>query len=233
MTDPIKAAREALVRIADGSSCKTTNPGAVAVYGLTRSEVHNIARGALDAIESAPNDKHLLEIIKSAFIEGRYYDGFDKPPEERASVILTSLRPYLRQPEQLPTDSVIEDYAAIKQERDALMDKLRLTDLPAEGVRTKLDEWQAAYAALFNQLQEVCASKRESVALTDQQRMALWKELFAHAVTIPLSVSSTRRSGQNGLRNVEEVVCSFLSAIEKRHTILPKNQDDVIEGGKS
>ncbi len=68
------------------------------------------------------------------------------------------------------------------------------------------------------------ATKRESGAgLNNEQRAALWKKLFAHAVTVPLIISSTRRSGENGLRNIEEVVCSFLNAIEKHYTISLKS----------
>lgn len=40
------------------------------------------------------------------------------------------------------------------QEIAALKGDLRLEDLPPEGARTKLDEWQACYAALFRQMNE-------------------------------------------------------------------------------
>lgn len=64
--------------------------------------------------------------------------------------------------------------APLLQEISALKGELKLEDLPPESKRTKLDEWQACYAALFRQMQEAITQQaplleavREAYAFLD------------------------------------------------------------------
>lgn len=67
----------------------------------------------------------------------------------------------------LPENSINQTWSAaidavtapLLQEIAALKGELKLEDLPPEPERTKLDEWQACYAALFRQMNEAVAKQ--------------------------------------------------------------------------
>jgi len=49
-------------------------------------------------------------------------------------------------------EAKIKECEELKVEKEAWLGNLKIDDLPPEGERTKLQEWQAAYAALFQRL---------------------------------------------------------------------------------
>ncbi len=66
-----------------------------------------------------------------------------------ANSLVACLRPYLRAPER-------GNRLTKEQWADVI-----LKDFQTENNRTKVDEWEAAYAHLFKQLNEVCGPKRK------------------------------------------------------------------------
>lgn len=63
----------------------------------------------------------------------------------------------------------------LQQERDAALGILSIDDLPPEGQRTKLDEWQACYAALFRQIHPVMKENRRLKERLGKAESALQK----------------------------------------------------------
>lgn len=76
--------------------------------------------------------------------------------------------------------------APLLQEIAALKGALRLEDLPPESERTKLDEWQACYASLFRQMQEVIAQQAPLLDAVREAYKALEDVQFAMRDQMPL-----------------------------------------------
>jgi len=84
-----------------------------------------------------------------------------------ANEIVEALRPYMqRKPKR--------ECSEIRLTQTEWADKI-LADFQTENNRTKADEWEAAYAMLFRQLNELAATKRESV----NQRLLKYLETIA------------------------------------------------------